>query len=135
MAAGRGLLGREITMTVGGATILGVITKDLSFAGTPIDVTDDQSTGYRELLAQSGLRTLDIAISGVVKNYALLRTFFDTSQMMACVINLGDGASTESRINCDAFLADLTIGAPANEGVTFSATLQSSGAITFTAGT
>ena len=31
MAAGRGLVGRDITMTVGGATILGVVTNRKRF--------------------------------------------------------------------------------------------------------
>jgi predicted secreted protein len=135
MAAGRGLLGREITLTVGGATILGVVTKDFSFTNSAVDVTDDQSSGYRELLATGGLKQLDMSLAGKVKNYALLRTLFETSQMMACVVQLGDGASTDSTLTFDALLTDLQFGGDSNDGVEFSANLQSSGTVAFVAGT
>jgi predicted secreted protein len=134
MSAGQGLLGRDVTMTVGGQTLLGVVTKDFSIANTAIEVTDDQSSGFRELLANGGLKTVDISISGPVKNYALLRTIFATTQMVACDIDLGD-ASTESNLTFDAFLSEYTFSGDANERVEFSATLNSSGTVTFTAGT
>lgn len=135
MPAGRGLLGREITLTVGGSTILGVVTKDISFTNSAVDVTDDQSSGYRELLATGGLKQLDLSLSGTIKNYALLRTMFETSQMMACVIQLGDGATTRSSLTFDALLTDLQFGGDSNDRVEFSANLQSSGTVAFVAGT
>tara|TARA_R110000796_G_scaffold64465_2_gene149426 strand:+ start:22707 stop:23114 length:408 start_codon:yes stop_codon:yes gene_type:complete len=135
MAAGQGLLGRDVTMTVGGQTLVGVITKDYSLANTAIDVTDDQSSGNRELLATGGLKTFDVSISGPVKNYALLATILATTQMVAVVVNLGDGASTESRITVDCLLTEYGFSGDANERVEYTASLQSSGAIVFVAGT
>ena len=136
MAAGKGLLGRDITMTVGGQTIVGIITKDFSLSNTAIDVTDDQSSGYRELLAKGGLKSLDLSVSGPVKDYALLDTLFETTQMVACAVSLGDsGGSTQSTLAFDALLSELTFGGDANERVEFSGTLLSSGTVTYTAGT
>tara|TARA_R110000796_G_scaffold148262_3_gene265110 strand:- start:1365 stop:1772 length:408 start_codon:yes stop_codon:yes gene_type:complete len=135
MSAGQGLLGRDITMTIGGQTLAGIVTKDYTLANTAIDVTDDQSSGFRELLANGGLRTIDIGISGAVKNYALLSTILSATQMVACDIDLGDGATTESSLVFDALLTEYTFSGEANERVEFSGSLQSSGAIVFTAGT
>lgn len=134
MPAGTGLLNRDVTMTVGGVTLLGVVTKDLSFTNTAIDVTDEQSNGFRELLARGGVRSVDISIAGDTKNYELLSTFFATTQMVAIDIDLGDGNTTESSLTFDALITELTFGGSANEKSEYSATLQSSGAINFSAG-
>ena len=122
-------------MTIGGQTLTGVVTKDYTLANTAIDVTDDQSSGFRELLASGGLKTIDIGISGTVKNYALLATILSATQMVACDIDLGDGATTESNLTFDALLTEYTFSGEANERVEYSGSLQSSGAIAFTAGT
>lgn len=135
MSAGQGLLGRDVTMTVGGQTLAGVVTKDYSVANTAIEVTDDQSSGNRELLATGGLKTCDVSISGPVKNYALLATIFATTQMVAVDVDLGDGTTTESSLVFDALLTEYSFNGDANERMEFSASLQSSGAIVFTAGT
>lgn len=135
MAAGRGLVGRDISMTVGGATLLGVITKEFSISNSAIEVTDDQSSGFRELLAKGGLKSLSLSISGPIKNYELVSTLFASTQMVACSVDLGDGTTTESNLAFDALISEMTFGGDANEAVEFSATLESSGTITFTAGT
>jgi predicted secreted protein len=133
MSAGQGLLGRDVTMTVGGQTLLGVVTKDYSISNTAIEVTDDQSSGFRELLAKGGLKSCDISLSGPVKNYALLRTLFESTQMVAVSVSLGDG-TTESTLDFSALLVDYGFSGDSNDRLDFSASLQSSGAITFVAG-
>lgn len=133
MAAGRGLLGRDVTMTVGGATLLGVVNKAIAINNSGIEVTDDQSSGYRELLAKGGLKSLDLSISGITKNYELMNTMFAATQMCAVSIDLGD-ATTESNLAFDALLTSIEHSGDANESFEFSAELQSSGTITFTAG-
>lgn len=133
MAAGVGLVNRNVTMTVGSQTLLGVVTRDFSISNTAIDVTDDQSSGYRELLAKGGLKSLDLAISGNIKNYELCATMFASTQMVNVVVDLGD-ATTASTLTFDALLSELTFGGDANEKVEYSATLLSSGSIAFVAG-
>lgn len=133
MAAGVGLVNRDITMTVGGQTLLGEVTKDFSISNTAIDVTDSASSGYRELLAKGGLKSLDLAVSGTVKNYELAATMFATTQMVNVVVDLGD-ATTSSTLTFDALLSELSFGGDANDKAEYSATLLSSGAIAFVAG-
>lgn len=135
MPAGKGLLNRDISITVGGETALGIVTGDFTISNSAVEVTDNQSNGFRELLAKGGMKNLDLAISGDVKDYALLDTLFETTQMVNCVVDLGDGATTDSNLTFDALITELTFGGSANEKVEFSATLLSSGAITYTAGT
>ena len=75
MSVGAGILGRDAQLTIAGQTIAGVTTKGLSIANEAVDVTDDDSSGFRTLMAQSGTSTLDLSVSGVVKNLELLRSF------------------------------------------------------------
>lgn len=133
MAAGRGLVGQDVQMTVGGATLLGVVTKNISVSNSEIDVTDDQSSGNRELLAKGGVQSAELTVEGIVKNYELLATMDSSTQMVAVSVDLGD-ATTSSTYAFDALMTSLEFGFPTSEGATFSATLLSSGALTFTAG-
>ena len=75
MTVGAGILGRDAILTISGQPIAGVTTKGLSIANEAIDVTSDDSAGYRTLMAQSGTSTLDLSVSGVVKNLELMRSF------------------------------------------------------------
>jgi len=131
MAVGIGMVGRQVTMTVGGATLVGVIDKGLARSNTPVDVTDDQSSGWTELLAIAGTKSASLSISGPFKNLELVQTYFQPSQMVECVLTYPDG-STET---FDAFLESLETSGGQGDAYTFSATLQTSGAIAFVAGT
>ena len=125
------MVGRSVTMTVGGATLVGVVEKAVSRTNEALEVTDDQSNGWAEYLATAGKKSLSLSVSGTLKNLELVDTYFETSQMVACVITYPDN-STET---FDAFLESLETTSPANEVSTFSASLLSSGAVAYVAGT
>lgn len=131
MSVGIGIIGREITATVGGQTLVGVQTKGVTFNNEPLDVTDDGDSGWQELLAKPGRKSIEYAISGVTKNLELINTYFQTSNTMAVAITYPDG----STLAFDGFLSALSHTGAENELDTFDATLMSSGAPTFTAGT
>ena len=130
MSVGIGMIGREITMTVGGVTLLGVVEKAIARANEALDTSDDQSSGNAEYLAKSGKKSTTLSVSGTFKNLELLTTYFGTSQIVECVVTYPEG-STET---FDAFLESIETAFPANELSTFSASLLSSGATVFVAG-
>lgn len=123
-----GILGRTITLTVGGQTLLGVITKEFTLGNTEQDVTDDQSSGWRELTAVSGVKGIDLSVSGPIKNFELVDTYFQASNMVNCAVTLPDG----STLSFDAFIQEITFGGDANERNEFSTNLLSSGQPTWT---
>ncbi|MCP4491108.1 MAG: hypothetical protein GY820_27900, partial [Gammaproteobacteria bacterium] len=87
MSAGISMLGRAITLTVGGATLAGYVSKTLDFNGSDIETTDAQSSGWRELDAESGSRSIDLSVEGIVKNMELVETFVNsTSHMAECIV-------------------------------------------------
>ena len=131
MAVGIGMIGRDITMTVGGASLLGVVEKSLSRSNELLETTDDNSSGWQEYLAESGKKAVSLTVSGLTKNLELVQTWYGTSQIMACVVTYPDG-STES---FDGTIESLETTGPSNELSTYSLSLQSSGVSTFVAGT
>ena len=131
MTVGAGILGRDMVLTIAGVPIAGVTTKGLSIANEAVDVTSDDSSGYRELLAQSGTSTLDLSVSGVVKNLELMRSFVvNASKIYAFVGTYSDG----STITFDGFFSTFSDTGETATAYTFDASFQSSGAYTFTPG-
>ena len=51
MSAGIGQLGREVLVTIGGITVVGIVTKGSERTNERLDTTDDQSSGNAEALA------------------------------------------------------------------------------------
>jgi predicted secreted protein len=109
-----------------GICIAGVQVTDLSIAVTPVDVTDVNSDGYRELLPQAGLRMYDFSISGVLKDGSLRDIANETEGIISMTgykFEWADG----SELDMDFLLADYSESNPMNDAVTFTATISTSG--------
>lgn len=129
--AGQGILGRQVVYTIGGQSILGINTKGLTVNGEPVDVTDDNSDGWQELLATPGVRNAEITASLVVKNLEMLRAIMtNDSQMYAFTGTYPDGSSVAG----NAFFANYSETGETAEAYTADVTFQLSGKPTFTAG-
>jgi len=135
MATGIGIIGREVTFTLGSATLLGVNSKSWSFNNEPLDTTDDASSGWQERLAKAGVKNIEFSFSGLVKNLELINAYVGTSQLFAVLVTYPDGASTNSTLAFDAFLDTVSQTGESNGLVTYEASFSSSGTPTFTAGT
>ena len=131
MSVGIGMIGRDITMTVGGATILGVNSKGFTFNNEALDTTDDSSSGWQERLAVAGVKNIEFTMSGIVKNLELLDTYNGTSQILPVVVTYPEG----STLSFDAFMDSLAQTGEANGLTTFEASFSSSGSPTWTPGT
>jgi|SRR5690554_2732666 len=134
MSVGIGYKGRKLLMTIGGVGVLGVRTKTLTNNMTPVDVSDDNADGWREILAEPGRKEIDFSFEGVVKNLELLAASLATtnggSRIFAIELTYPDG----SVIAGDFFMADIENGNEYEDAATFSASMQSTGEVTFTAG-
>ena len=133
MAAGPGggILGRSITLTLGGAAVAGVRTKGITINNEPVDVTDDSAAGFRQLFARAGTTSIDISLSGVTKSLSLMRSVIENnSKVYSLVFTYNDGSS----LSLDGFIASYSATGEYNGAETFEASLQSTGDYTFTAG-
>jgi predicted secreted protein len=131
MTVGSGMLGRDMLLTVAGQPIAGVTSKGVSINNEPVDVSSDDSTGFREILAQAGMSTVDISLSGITKNMELMRSCMtNESKVYALLITYTDG----STLALDGFLNTYSTTGEHAGAETFDAAFQSTGEPTFTAG-
>lgn len=132
------LIGRKVRLKKGsGVSAVGIIgarQEDITIANGEVDVTDKDDNGYRTLLDDWGQRSVDVSISGLLKDDSLITIATSSS---AAVLLQGyelevDGIGTFAG---DFFMNNLQLGAPHDNSVTFSATFLSSGQYTYTAAT
>ena len=124
-------LGRNIILKSNGVKIAGVREKSIAVNGEPVDISDDDSAGWRELLAEDGARMIDITVSGVTKNAVLRAAKFagGASTILALTLDYEDGAQIAGNFK----LVNYSETDPYQDAVTFEASLQSTGAVAYTA--
>lgn len=131
MSVGIGIVGREVTFTLGGSAVVGVTSKGTTFTNEAGETTDDQSTGWQEFLATPLKKSQEFTISGMLKNLELLAAFAGSSQIFEVVNTYPDG----SVLTTDYFMQSIADTGESNGLTTFDASFSSSGAGVFVAGT
>jgi len=131
MTVGIGIIGREVTFTLGGSAVLGVTSKSSSQTNELGDTTDDNSSGNTEYLATALLKSAEFSISGTLKNLELLNAFFGASVLYEVIETFPDG----STLTYDAALASFSYSAESNSLTTYEASFSRSGPGVFVAGT
>lgn len=128
-------VGRKAVLSFGSplVAIAALRTKTMTMANEAIDVTSDDDVGFRKLLADPGTKTLDMTVEGVAKDVA---TF---NSLIALAVSGTDILDTFSilfpsigTMAGEFIISNFEIGAPYNEAATFSCTIQSAGAFTWT---
>lgn len=123
-------VGRKLKLLKNDVVIAGLRTKGIAFAGEPVDITTDDDLGYRTLLGEAGQVTVDISFDGVTKDAVLRAEALSNVQLLLTDISIeypnGDTLSG------DFFLAGYEETGTYNDAVTFTGSLQSSGAWTYT---
>lgn len=128
------LIGRRVTFTPtgSGTPVTGMRTKTITLNNEPVDITSDDDSGWRTFLAEDpAQRSIDIAVEGVTKDAALIELAATGGSGLVSEYTLtfeGLGSFVG-----DFYIGSLELGAPYNEAVTFSCTIQSSGEQTWTA--
>lgn len=123
-------VGRNLLLKTGSTVIAGVRTKGISVAGEPIDVTTDDSSGYRTLLAEAGQKSLDISVDGITTDNELRQAMLTgmTLTLAGVSIEYPNGDTITGTF----LLVNLEESGTYNDAVTFTGSLQSSGAWTYT---
>jgi len=124
-------LGREVIFKRGGEPIANLRTKSLSVNREAVDVTDDDSDGWREILGTPGQIEVDWSVSGVLANDSLRAEALTSGGIDADEVEYPDGGT----LSGDFFLASYSETHEYNDAATFEAELQSSGEISYTAPT
>jgi len=122
-------VGRNLTISRNSDVIAGVRTKSITINNEPIDVTTDDSDGFRQLMEDSGTRSIDLSVEGVTQDDTLIAAAANGSTLIETyTITFASGAT----ISGDFRLNSVEKGAEYNEAITFSAEIQSTGEWTYT---
>jgi len=123
-------VGRKLLITKDGTNIASVRTKTITINNEAIDVTTDDSSGFRTLLAEAGQSQIDLSVEGLTDNDELIEAAANGTALIATyTIEFPSGAT----ISGDFRLNNLEIGAEYNAAITFTAEIHSTGSYTYTA--
>lgn len=127
-----GYNGRDFTVELNGATIAAVSSKTKTLSRSPVDVTTDDSDGWRTLLPFPGNRFVDVSVEGVATsaNYQILLDEWAGTVNSTVVIRNANGSSMSAANGF--FLGNVEFSGEQDAHVAFTAQLQSSGAVTIT---
>lgn len=120
--------GRKLRISRAGTAIVGARTDSVTINNEPIDITDKDSLGWRTLIADVGVRSVSCEVEGILNNAALIGVSTGTASALlsACTVQI-EGIGTFSG---DFYLQSLALGAEQGDAITFTATLESAGAVT-----
>lgn len=128
-----GANGRALTFDWDGTTLVGVRTKGYTVTNDYVDVTTDDDDGWRTLLADPGLRSVEATVGGISSDQVIL------AEIMKANITgepLTIQLPTTTGTLAGTFLCSSFEQTGEHDGaVEFTATFMSSGAVTYTAGT
>lgn len=131
-----GFNGRELTIDYDSTTLVGIRTRGLSISAEAVDVTTDDDTGERTLLPDPGVRSAEISVSGITSDEVLINeimTGITGRTLSNATVNLPSNLASPGTISFAAFVSAFEITGEHDGAVEFTATLMSSGAITYTA--
>lgn len=130
------LVGRKVTFTPssGGAAVIGARTKSMAFNNEAVDITSDDDSGFQTFLGTDpAQRGISMSIAGVLKDDTLIELASEEGSNLISEYVLDiEGIGT---ITGDFHIGNLSIEAPYNDAVTFTADVQSSGPFTYDAST
>ncbi len=126
-------VGRKVTFspTGAGAPVTGMRTKSITINNEPIDITTDDDSGFRTLLTDDpAQRSISMSVEGITKDDELIKlATAGGSNLISEYTMTFPGLGT---ITGDFFIGTIELGAPYNEAVTFTATIESSGEFVYT---
>lgn len=127
-----GNVGRKLLVKKNGTNLMGVQNKSIATTASAIDITSDDDLGYRTFLAEAGELAIDLSVDGIAKDTVLRDIILNGGTTGQLLTDITIEYPNGDTIAGDFFFNSYTETGTYNEAVTFSATLQSSGAWTFT---
>jgi TP901-1 family phage major tail protein len=129
------IAGRFVAVYLGdvatGVRVAGMRSETISINNEPIDISDKGSLGVRQLMADVSMRTVDISGEGLFDGQSQLSAAVgDATALSATYTLLVTGVGSFAGLF---HLSSVELGAPHEDAATFTMTLASAGAITFTA--
>jgi predicted secreted protein len=127
-----GYNGRAMTFQIEGVVVAALTNKTSTRNKEPVDVTTDDSSGWRIVLPDAGVRSFDASLEGVATedNYTILRNAWVSDQLLDGTLVDADGTTHEPEHGW--FFGNLEFTGETAGYVGFTVQLQSSGPIVST---
>jgi predicted secreted protein len=123
--------GRTLRIRRGTTPIAGARADSLTINNEPIDITEKDSVAWRTMLADVGVRSIDAEVEGILENAELIAIAVGTgSALLENYTILITGLGTFSG---NFYLSSFALTGEQADAITFTASIQSSGTITWTA--
>lgn len=122
-------VGRNLRIRRGTTPIAGARTDSLTINSEPIDITEKDDAGWRKYLADTGVRSLDCEVEGILEDSTLIADILGAGSVLLqsyTILITGLGTFTGNF-----YISSIQIGAEQDGAITFTASLQSSGTVTF----
>jgi len=122
--------GRNVYISRGATRITGATADTITFNAGEIDITDKQDAAARTLLADVSVRSVDLSITGVLKDATYLAIMLGTASSILAeytVTITGIGTAVG-----DFHMSSFEVTGEKEGAIEYSATLASSGAIVWT---
>jgi predicted secreted protein len=122
--------GRKLRVKRGSTAIAGARSDSITINNEPIDITDKDDAGWRTMLADVGVRSIDAEIEGILIDSTFLALAVGTASSLLEAYTLEiDGIGD---FTGNFYLASFAVTGEQADATTFTASIQSSGTITFT---
>lgn len=132
-----GFNGRLLTVDFNSTTLTGIRTRGFTINAEPVDVTNDDDSGWRTLLAEGGVRSVEVPVAGISSDEVLIAAIMQsgTFSLETAEILLASGVdeTTPGKLAGSFFLSSFEQTGEHDGAVEFTATLMSSGVIAYTA--
>ena len=133
-----GTVGRKTLLSKNSVVIAGVRTKGIAWAGGSINLTSGEDDGIQCLANEAAEQSITISAEGLLKTNLLKDIALDPAasklltDLSFSFAIVDESNTTNGTLTGDFLMTAFDEGAPYNEGITFSATFESSGAWTYT---
>jgi len=133
-----GFNGRALTIDYSTTTLVGVRTRGFTVTNDYVDVTTDDDSGWRTLLADPGLRSIEVTVGGITQDEILLADMMAASVATDTVdANLptgtANGVVTAGKLSGSFLISSYEQTGEHDGSAEFTATFMSTGTITYTA--
>jgi len=123
--------GRKVRIKRGSTAVAGARADSFTINNEPIDITEKDDNGWRKYLADVGVRSIDAEVEGILEDSTFLALAVGTSSALLEAYTLDVIGIGEFTGNF--YLASFAVTGEQADATTFTASIQSSGTITFTA--
>lgn len=126
-----GTNGRDLVIDWDSVTLVGVRTRGYTITNDYVDVTTDDDAGWRTLLADPGLRSMEVTVGGISSDQVLIAEIMKaniTGEPLTVQL-----PTTTGTLSGTFLLSSFEQTGEHDGAVEFSATFMSSGAVTYAA--